>query len=122
MDKNIINKIHNSDCLFIIKEIENNSVDLVILDPPYNVNAAEWDNIPNYIEWMQEIIKESFRVLKPNGSLYLWGMTKNNEFLKLKLWIDDTFNHFYFKNWIVWVHEVKLHKKLKDKYLTKHED
>lgn len=122
MNNNLVNKIHNEDCLKIYEKIESNSIDLIVLDPPYNVNAADWDNIPNYIEWMQEILKESFRVLKPNGSLYLWGMTKNNEFLKLKLWIDDTFNDYIFKNWIIWVHEVKIHKKLQDRYLTKHED
>jgi site-specific DNA-methyltransferase (adenine-specific) len=105
-----------------MSNIENNSIDLVILDPPYNVNAAEWDRIDNYLDWMKKIINESFRILKPNGSLYLWGMTKNNDFLRLKLWIDETIQNYDFKNWIVWVHEVKLHKKLKDKFLTKHED
>lgn len=122
MNKNLINKIHNIDCIELYKKIEDNSIDLVILDPPYNVKAADWDNIPNYVQWMKEILKESFRVLKPNGSLYLWGMTKNNDFLRLKLWIDDNFDNYEFKNWIIWVHEVKIHKKLKDRYLTKHED
>ena len=122
MNNIMINKIYNEDCINLMSKLDDDSIDLIILDPPYNVNAADWDNIPNYVEWMKTILKESFRVLKPTGSLYLWGMSKNNEFLKLKLWIDDTFNDFYFKNWIVWVHEVKLHKKLKDKYLTKHED
>ena len=118
----MINKIYNEDCIELYKKLEDASIDLLILDPPYNVNAANWDNISNYFEWMQEILKESFRVLKPNGSLYLWGMTKNNDFLRLKLWIDDTFPNYEFKNWIVWVHEVKIHKKLQDRFLTKHED
>jgi site-specific DNA-methyltransferase (adenine-specific) len=105
-----INKIYNEDCLNTLTKIQNNSVDLVLLDPPYNVNAADWDNIPNYLDWMKKILNESFRILKPNGSLYLWGMSKNNDFLKLKLWIDETHIDFNFKNWIVWVHEVKIHK------------
>ena len=117
-----INKIYNEDCLNTLIKIQNNSVDLVLLDPPYNVNAADWDNIPNYLDWMKKILNESFRILKPNGSLYLWGMSKNNDFLKLKLWIDETHIDFNFKNWIVWVHEVKIHKKLNDRFLTKHED
>jgi DNA modification methylase len=117
-----LNKIYNEDCLITMSNIDDNFVDLIILDPPYNVDAADWDKIENYLEWMKQVISESFRILKPNGSLYLWGMTKNNDFLRLKLWMDDTFQNYFFKNWIVWVHEVKLHKKLKDKYLTKHED
>lgn len=117
-----LNKIYHEDCLVTMSKMETDSVDLVILDPPYNVNAADWDNIPNYLEWMQTVITEAFRILKPNGSFYLWGMTKNNDFLKLKLWIDDNFTNYTFKNWIVWVHDVKIHKKLEDKFLTKHED
>ena len=44
------NKLLNSDCLDFIGDMDDNSVDLAILDPPYNVNAAEWDNIPNHIK------------------------------------------------------------------------
>ena len=95
------NKIYNEDCLVTMSKIENNYVDLVVLDPPYNVNAADWDKIDGYLDWMKNVISESFRILKPNGSLYLWGMTKNNDFLRLKLWIDDTFKEVEFKNWIV---------------------
>jgi site-specific DNA-methyltransferase (adenine-specific) len=109
------------DALEGIQSLEENSIDLVILDPPYNVNAAKWDNIPNYFDWMCDILSESIRVLKKNGSLYLWGMSKNNDFLRLKLWLDEQ-SKIEFKNWIVWVHECKIHKKLKDRFLTKHED
>ena len=76
MDKNIV---YNIDCLDLFKTLKNNSVDLAILDPPYNVNAAGWDNIENYLEWMRGILVETQRVLKDDGSLYLWGMTKNND-------------------------------------------
>ena len=111
----------NEDCLNLLKTIDNNSVDLAILDPPYNVGADIWDTIENYFEWMVTVLEETMRVLKLDGSLYLWGMSKNNDFLRLKLWMDDEFD-LNFKNWIVWIHEVKIHKKLKDRYLTKHED
>ena len=118
----IVDKIYNQDCLVTMLGLEDNSVDLVILDPPYNVNAADWDRVEDYLPWMKSVLTESHRVLKPSGSLYLWGMTKNNDFLRLKLWMDDTDTVYSFKNWIVWVHEVKIHRKLKDRYLTKHED
>ena len=78
-----LNKIYNEDCLITMSNIDDNFVDLIILDPPYNVDAADWDKIENYLEWMKQVISESFRILKPNGSLYLWGMTKNNDFLNL---------------------------------------
>ena len=110
----IKSKIQHSDCLDFIEDLNDNSIDLAILDPPYNVNAADWDNIPDYQNWMRKILIETQRVLKDNGSLYLWGMSKNNDFLRLKLWMDDEFD-VKFKNWIVWIHEVKIHRKLTDR-------
>jgi DNA modification methylase len=117
-----INTLYNEDCLITMSKMENQTVDLVILDPPYNVNAADWDRIENYFEWMKSVIQESFRILKPHGSFYLWGMTKNNDFLRLKLWIDDYIKDFEFNNWIVWVHDVKIHRQIEHKFLVKHED
>lgn len=111
------NVLHLGDCLKFIKGLETNSVDLAIVDPPYNVGAASWDHIDNYLEWMKEVLAETNRVLK--GSLYLWGTTRNNDFLRLKLWLDEQLD---FKNWIVWIHPVKLHRKMKDRFLCKHED
>lgn len=116
------NNIYLGSCLDLLSELKDNTVDLAILDPPYNVKAASWDNIANYLEWLQCIVEESLRVLKPNGSFYLWGMSKNNDFLRLKLWLDETQVKIEFKNWIVWLHKVKIHRKPKDKYLNKHED
>ena len=64
-----INKIHQGDCLELLKEIPDNSIDIVITDPPYNVINMEWDN---KINW--EILSEEiYRVLKVNGSIYIFG-------------------------------------------------
>lgn len=116
------NRIYLDDCLNMFEKVDPKSVDLAILDPPYNVNAATWDNIDNYFTWLTNIIKKVEKLLKPTGSLYLWGTSKNNDFLRTKLWMDDKLVKINFKNWIVWIHEVKIHRKLKDRYLTKHED
>ena len=37
MNKDIINKIHQGDCLEVMKQIEDNSVDAIITDPPYGL-------------------------------------------------------------------------------------
>ena len=114
-------KILCIDCLDLMPNIADNTIDLAILDPPYNVKADAWDIIPNYFDWMQKVLKDVLRLLKPNGSLYLWGMSKNNDFLKLKLWLDET-SKLEFRNWIVWLHECKIHKKPAHNFLVKHED
>jgi len=100
-----VNKIICGDCLEIMPSIPDKSIDLIIADPPYNINKAEWDNIPNYIEWLGSRLLEMQRVLKDNGSLYLF----HNDFLKMveiQNWINKN-SKFVFKQLIVWnkIHE-----------------
>jgi len=63
----------NYECLELLKKIPDNSIQLIICDPPYNINLAEWDNFNNYIEWAAEWLKESERVLSPSGSIAIFG-------------------------------------------------
>ena len=54
-----------------MKQIPDGSVDMVFVDPPYNIGKAEWDKIDNYLEWCAEWIAECSRVLKPNGAFWI---------------------------------------------------
>lgn len=45
-------QLYNGDCLEVMKNIADNSVDCIVTDPPYNIGKAKWDKIDNYIEWM----------------------------------------------------------------------
>ena len=69
-----VNKIYNMDCLEGLKQMDNNSVDCIITDPPYNMNKDSWDNINNYHNWLIEIFKECERVLKDSGTLWFFHM------------------------------------------------
>lgn len=70
------------DCLEVMKEIPDNSVDLVLTDPPYNIGVTrsisgkevplQWDKIPNYGSWCMQWLRGCHRVLKANGVLYFW--------------------------------------------------
>ena len=40
-----LNKIYNMDCLEGMKQIDDNSIDCIISDPPYNMGIDEWDKI-----------------------------------------------------------------------------
>jgi len=80
-----INKIHNMDCFEMLKQVEDNSVDLILIDPPYNMIAMDWDK--QEIDF-KRLAKEFFRVLKDYGSLYVFcqmpiGFKIYNEFEKL---------------------------------------
>ena len=68
-------KLYEGDCLKVIPTLQDDSFDLIILDPPYNINKAEWDKIgthDEYLKFIEDVLLECQRVLKDNGSLYLW--------------------------------------------------
>ena len=75
MDK-YINKIMCGDCLEIMKNIPDKSVDLILTDPPYNVgkdygNDSDKQEEKAYLEWIFSIQKETRRITK-TGGLSLW--------------------------------------------------
>ncbi len=59
-----INKIYCGDCLELMKQIEDKSVDLVITDPPYNIGKKGVDSGE---ELLKRDISEIYRVLKDNS-------------------------------------------------------
>lgn len=74
---NNINKIINCDCFDLFKNIEDQSIDLIIADPPYFQVCGDFDfsfkNREEYLLWCKNWLLESKRVLKNNGTLILWG-------------------------------------------------
>ena len=101
--------IINDDCLNTFKNIEDKSIDLILIDPPYNIGKDKkwdkWKTVNAYIEFMGEVFKECQRVLKDNGSFYFF----HNDFLQiveLQNYINKNTN-FVFKQLITWnkIHE-----------------
>lgn len=70
-----INLLHG-DCLELMKDIPDGSVDLVLTDPPYNIGKSKdwdkWDTVQEYINFMGSVFSEAERILKPVGSLYFF--------------------------------------------------
>lgn len=70
----IVNKIFNGDCLKILKQFPDNSIDLIVTSPPY-IDSRKNDyggiNPNKYVEWFLPRIKEFYRVLKPKGTFIL---------------------------------------------------
>lgn len=64
-----LNKIELKDCRKFIKEIPNNFVNLVVIDPPYNELPKDWD----YFDDWAFLNQEFDRVLNKNGQLYIFG-------------------------------------------------
>lgn len=62
-----------SDVVEVLKKIPDESVQLIIADPPYNIDIAEWDSYDDYAEWAATWILECYRVLKKTGNLVIFG-------------------------------------------------
>lgn len=92
-----LNKIICNDALVVLKQIPDNSIDLVVADPPYNSKRVEWDkkNDEFQFSWLEQVQ----RILKPGGSLYVF-------FAPLNMYGVEGYirNNFTLKNLIVWYH------------------
>ena len=64
-----INKLYHGDCLWLMKDIPDGSIDAIITDPPYGTTACKWDSvIPFDLMWEQ-----LNRIIKTNGVMVLFG-------------------------------------------------
>ena len=61
------------DCCDFLKQLPDESVQLICIDPPYNLALAGWDIYDNYIEWASKWLHEAYRVLSKNGSMVIFG-------------------------------------------------
>lgn len=69
---------YNADCIEKMQSLEDNSVDLVVADPPYwKVVCEKWDyqwkREKDYVEWSLKWIKEVSRILRIGGTFYCFG-------------------------------------------------
>lgn len=62
-------ELWQGDCLELMKNIPDGSVDLVLTDPPYGTTACKWDSVIPF-EPMWEQLN---RIIKPNGAICLFG-------------------------------------------------
>jgi DNA modification methylase len=84
--------IHNTDCLSYLSTIASDSIDYVLVDPPYFIGFdggkgwdRQWSTEQEYLNWCKEWTQECVRVLKPNRMLTVWGTLKTDTFLRYKL-------------------------------------
>lgn len=101
-----MNKIYNIDCIEGMKQLENNSINLIVTDPPYLINYCRHvknhkfaqkilnDDNPNLII---DYIKECYRILKDNSNMYMFCSNKTVDFFKQELE-----KYFKIKNMIIW--------------------
>src|SRR5208282_3788387 len=61
------------DCRKLLGSLPDESVQLIVCDPPYNIQFAEWDTFHDYKEWAAAWLGEAERVLAPTGNIAIFG-------------------------------------------------
>jgi len=95
--------LFKGDCLEVMRGLEDNSINLIVTDPPYNISKAEWDKWKTqneYVEWCGKWILECQRVLKDNGSFYFFH-NDMVQIAQLMEWIREN-TKFVFNSFIIW--------------------
>ena len=108
--------IYSGDCLKMLKDIPDESVDLIYLDPPFNSNrnyevfwgdvqekrafADRFGDAEAYINYMRPRVMELYRVLKKTGSFYYHCDWHASHYVKIML--DQIFSFGNFRNEIIW--------------------
>lgn len=98
-------ELWQGDTIEWLKSLNDESVDLIFADPPYNIKKADWDNFESqekYIKWSMLWIEESARVLKPTGTLYICGFSEILADLK-----HPASKLFKSCRWIIWHYKNK---------------
>ncbi len=95
-----LNTIYNEDCRNTMKRIDDNSIDSIVTDPPYELGfmGKKWDS--SGIAYDVKMWKECLRVLKPGGYLLAFGGTRTSH--RMVCAIEDA--GFEIRDSILWLY------------------
>jgi len=112
-------RVLHGDCLDILPSFEDESIDLIYLDPPFFTNTIQklktrdgsqefsysdiWKSHEEYAEFLYSRLKELKRVLKSDGSIFV-HCDKNSTHI-VKMLLDDIFGLKQFQSEIIWYYK-----------------
>ena len=94
-------KLYQADCIELMKTMQNESVDMIFADPPFNLGKTYESDMDDglseerYLEWTEAWLQECVRILAPGGSIFIYNLpywqthiTKMlNQYLNFRHWI-----------------------------------
>jgi len=96
----LVNTINKMNCIDGMKQLNDSSMDIIIADPPYNKGIdfgfgseiQPWDE---YFDWCDKWIADCLRVLKPEGTLFIYGYPEISARISVKFPIEQ-------QRWLMW--------------------
>ena len=110
--------IYNDDCLNVMKEMKDNSINMIYLDPPFFTQQTQklsnsqgneykfvdtWRSREEYLDYIKIRLIEMKRVLRDDGSIFLHCDTSASCYLKIIL--DEVFGEKNFQSEIIWAYK-----------------
>lgn len=97
-------EIKCGDAISLLKELPDNSINLIVADPPYNLgkdygNNHDLKGFDDYLEFTRQWTSEAKRVLKDDGSMYVFMGVR---FISYLYDILDREQELFFNSWVVW--------------------
>jgi site-specific DNA-methyltransferase (adenine-specific) len=65
--------VYIQDAVQFLKQMPDNSVQLILIDPPYNLDLDYWDTYEDYRSWAKTWLDEIYRVLSDTGNCVIFG-------------------------------------------------
>lgn len=102
----IINKTINQDVFEVLEFLPDTFIDLLFIDPPYNMNKTfgkskfKESSVQDYTTWLENLIQNLDRCLKPNATIYICGDWKSSTSIHQ---VMD--KYFFVRNRITWERE-----------------
>ena len=94
-------EILQGDSLLLLPTLPSESAQIILADPPYNIgkdfgNDSDKKPMDEYLVWCDQWIKECLRILKPNGTMFIYGFS---EILAL---ITARIPFSIHRRWLIW--------------------
>ena len=91
----------HGDTLLVLPTLQADSAQIIIADPPYNIgkdfgNDSDKQPMEEYLKWSEKWIKECLRILKPNGTMFIYGFSEILALILSKVPYDIN------RRWIIW--------------------
>jgi site-specific DNA-methyltransferase (adenine-specific) len=101
-----INDILQGDCIEGMKNCPDNSFNLIIADPPYNLNKdfGEWkesEKKEEWKEWCNQWLKQAFRLLSDQGNIFVYGIHHHQCWIQCMMYEIG----FQYRRQIIWTYE-----------------
>lgn len=107
--------LYHGDCMNLLRTIPNDTAELIVTSPPYNL-GKEYENkisLKQYYDFQRKVIRESYRLLSPQGSIcwQVGNYVENGTILPLDILLFPIFQELklYLRNRIIWHFEHGLH-------------